>query len=396
MSGIGSTERSHLTDLRDSCGFLISVFTRWPLMHVANSINVRKRPAHVLFCMVDHYEPGIVGGDPQTHVQGVTDLVTRYPQLADAHRDASGRSPQRTWFFPPHEHRYGNLRQLVSLCERGYGEIELHLHHGKTLRDTPENLRRTLQLCLRDYSQFGIFGIEGGRRRYGFIHGDWALNNSLPDGRCCGVNSELSILQETGCYADFTFPSCIRSNPRQINRIYYADVNVHRPKSYSSGVLARAGVAAPPGLLIVQGPSRPVWVEGRLTFGDSISDSRPPTSKLIDAWVCTGIHVAGKRDWIIVKVHTHGAESREAVLGDAMDAVFTHLETAYNDGSKYVLHYATARELFNIVCAAEAGEEGDPDHYRDYRVKPPCYDASPDILEASQELRSAVAMTYRD
>jgi hypothetical protein len=329
------------------------------------------------------------------HMQGVTDLLTRYPRLADAHGDASGSPPRRTWFFPPHEHRYGNLRRLVSLCEGGYGEIELHLHHGKTTPDTPQNLRHTLQLCLRDYSEFGIFGAKDGRPRYGFIHGDWALNNSLGGGRYCGVNSELSILQETGCYADFTFPSCIRSNPRRINRVYYADVDRHRPKSYSSGVLARAGAGTQAGLLIIQGPVRPIRMQGRLTFGDSIHDSRPPTRKLIDAWVGTMIHVSGKRDWIIVKVHTHGAASREAVLGDAMDDAFTYLETEYNDGSRYVLHYVTARELFNVICAAEEGEHGDPDDYRDYRIAPPRFDSSPDILEASVELQNAIAMTYR-
>ena len=382
-----------LRNLRDSCGFLTSVLMRWPLLQVVNSMGGRKRPTHVLFCMVDHYEPGIVGGDSRVHMQGVAELLDRYPRLADAHGDASGRPPRRTWFFPPHEHRYGSLRQLASLCERGYGEIELHLHHGKTSPDTPENVRRTIELCLRDYSQFGVFGTESGRPRYGFVHGDWALNNSL-DGRFCGVNSELSILQETGCYADFTFPSCIRNNPRRINRLYYANVDLHRPKSISSGVLARAGAGSQKGLLMVQGPVRPVWVDGRLTFGDSISDSRPPVRKLIDAWVGTTIHVAGKRDWIIVKVHTHGAGSREAVLGDAMDEAFTYLETAYNDGSRYVLHYVTARELFNMISAAEAGETGDPADYRDYRIKPPCFDSSPEILEASAELRDAVATTY--
>ena len=171
----------------------------------------------------------------------VAELLAKYPDLADAHADAYGRHPRRTWFFPPHYHRLGNLRELVSLCQRGYGEIELHLHHGKTAPDTPEHLRHTISLCLRDYSRFGIFGTEGGRQRYGFIHGDFALNNSLPHGRFCGVDSELSILRETGCYADFTFPSCSRSNPRRINRIYYADVDRHRPKAYASGALARAG-----------------------------------------------------------------------------------------------------------------------------------------------------------
>jgi hypothetical protein len=34
------------------------------------------------------------------------------------------------------------------------------------------------------------------------------------------------------------------------------------------------------------------------------------------------------------------------------------------------LHFATAREAFNMVCAAIDGHEGDPGLSRDYRLKP--------------------------
>jgi hypothetical protein len=43
--------------------------------------------------------------------------------------------------------------------------------------------------------------------RFGFVHGNWALNNSHPDGKHCGVVNELQVLLDWGCYADFTFPS---------------------------------------------------------------------------------------------------------------------------------------------------------------------------------------------
>jgi hypothetical protein len=382
-------------DLRDQAGFLLTVLTRSLPSYLTGFLRPRSRPTHVLFCLVDHFEPGTGKVAPDIERARMAELLAKYPPLADAHVDASGHHPRRTWFFPPHYHRYGNLRELVSLCQRGYGEIELHLHHGKTAPDTAENLRETLDLCLRDYSRFGIFGTEDGRTRYGFVHGDYALNNSLLGGRCCGVNSELAILSETGCYADYTFPSCVRSNPRLINRIYYADTAPHRPKAYSSGVLARASAGPQAGLLMIQGPVRPVWVQGRATFGDAFSNQRLLTSKLIDAWVGTSIHVDGKRDWIIVKAHTHGAPNGEAALGNAMHEAFSYLETAYNDGAAYVLHYVTARELYNIIRAVEAGETGDPDLYRDYRVAPPCYDSSPEIYEASDELREAFSRTYQ-
>ena len=48
-----------------------------------------------------------------------------------------------------------------------------------------------------------------------------------------------------------------------------------------------------------------------------------------------------------------------------------HLESRYNDGKQYVLHYVTAREVYNIIKAAEAGSAGDPNNYRDYLLPPP-------------------------
>ena len=39
------------------------------------------------------------------------------------------------------------------------------------------------------------------------------------------------------------------------------------------------------------------------------------------------------------------------------------------DGKRYVLHYVTAREMFNVVRAAEGELNGNPGEYRDYTLK---------------------------
>ncbi len=49
-----------------------------------------------------------------------------------------------------------------------------------------------------------------------------------------------------------------------------------------------------------------------------------------------------------------------------------HLERVYNDGSNYVLHYVTAREMYNIIKAAEAGRSGNPREYRDFAFAEAC------------------------
>ena len=63
----------------------------------------------------------------------------------------------------------------------------------------------------------------------------------------------------------------------------------------------------------------------------------------------------------------------DAVLGDAMDQTFSHLGTRYNDGENFCLHYVNAREMYNIAKAAEAGESGNPNDYRNYVLAPPTF-----------------------
>lgn len=381
---------------------LITVSLTWRAQARERARLRQGKTVHVLFCMCDHYEPGTGKVSDAEGDQRVADLLNIYPEIADRHHDSSGKKPTRTWFYPPHYHRQGWLKKLVSLCERGYGEVELHLHHGKDCSDTSAHLRETIQRCLDEYARFGIFGRVKDRIAYGFIHGDWALDNSR-NGTFCGVNDEISILVETGCYADFTFPAPNMANPRIMNSIYYATDDPARPKSHDHGRLVKANTGTKgfdsPDLLMVQGPLHPIrkngtWRSLRI-LGDSLDDAQQASARRTAKWLASGISVQGKENWVIVKTHTHGASDAATVLGPNLDEMFSHLEQQFRDRAGYALHYVTARELYNIIRAAECGEPSDnPDLYRDYIVSAPSYDASPDILGASPTLAGNVAKTY--
>lgn len=354
-----------------------------------------------MFCEVDHYEPGTIEpGAPrpsrEIETQRVNDLLTKYPALVENHKDSAGNVPRRTWFFPPHYHRNNSLRKLVELCAKGYGEIELHLHHGTNKPDTPENLENTILKTVEEYSEFGIFGTHGGQKKYGFIHGNWALGNSFHN-KYCGVNNEIEILKRTGCYADFTFPGGLESNPFQINSLFYARENPLKPKSHRYGTSVKTSRKAHGDLMIIQGPLYPHKI-GTGSFLTSIEANAAAigskfsfTNRRVDILVKAGIHVKGKNNWIVIKTHTHGAVNDKIVLGDDMDKVYSYLETKYNDGSNYILHYVTARELYNIIKALEDGKtEDNPELYRDYEIAPPRYNTSTTISEMSDELNDLI------
>ncbi len=334
---------------------------------------------HIIFCFVDHYEPGWANPSYQQEVERVARWVRDYPTLAKRHCDADGYPPRHSFFYPEEEYRAEHLDALASLCSGGYGEIEIHLHHD---RDTEEGLRDKLRRFTRvlheRHGALSTFPGEG-RTAWGFIHGNWALDNSLPDGSHCGINNELVILKEMGCYADFTLPSApSAAQTSKINSIYYAKDDPCSPKSHDDGRDVRVGGAPWGDLMMVQGPLMLNWTNRkwgllpRIENGD-INGGNLPTPERIELWIKAGIHVRGKPEWLFVKTHTHGAQERhmECLLGAPADRMFSYLEQRYNDGKRYRLHYVSAREMYNIIKAAEAGMSGDPSAYRDFILPPP-------------------------
>ena len=331
---------------------------------------------HVLFCVADHFEPKWMKAGKALEMERVRRWRERYPNLAFEHRDSNGRPPQHTWFYAVEEYEPDSVEAISGLCGKGYGELELHLHHDG---DTPEGFRSKLEQAKRDFSSHGAFIVRGSQNRhaFGFIHGNWALNNSC-GGKWCGVDNELKILSEAGCYADFTFPSAPdESQTLRINSIYYAQDRPGRRKSHDDGVAVAAGKPGQGDLILIQGPLALNWKQRKHRLFPRIENASihgvyPPTPDRVQLWVEQGIHVEGRPEWIFVKVHCHGAqeESENVLLGEGAEQMYRILESRYNDGSRYRLHYVTAREMFNIVKAAEDGLDGDPSSHRDYLIPP--------------------------
>lgn len=336
-------------------------------------------PVHVMFCFVDHFEPMWRGADLSTQRKRVDRWCKDYRALAERHRDADGCPPQHTFFYPEEEYAEEHLDKIAGLCADGYGELEVHLHHDN---DNEQNFRASItRFCKILHERHGALSRDGitGALRFGFIHGNWCLDNSRADGRWCGLDNELILLRELGCYADFTLPSAPSDTQTStINAIYYATDDPQRPKSHDRGLPVRVGGKAHGDLMIVQGPLGLNWRERRLGLMPRIENADvragcPPSPARIDAWVRAGIHVEGQPDWVFVKVHTHGTQENDmdTLLGEAAEKMHAYLEQTYNDGTRYRLHYVTARETYNIIKAAEAGERGDPGDYRDYEIPRP-------------------------
>lgn len=322
---------------------------------------------HLLLCIADHFEPHNGGVDPGRAQARLQNWLRQYPRLFGDLRDSDGRPPRHTFFYPLEQYDPAELDALADLCRQGFGEVEVHLHHDN---DTAASLRRQLL----DYKErlARRHGLLSRRRStgevvYAFVHGNWALDNSRPDGCWCGVNNELDVLRETGCYVDMTLPSAPSpTQTRKINSIYYAIDDPHRPKSHDTGMDVGTGPAPAGGLMLIQGPLLPDWRRRKWGLLPRIENAciqanQPPTAERIDVWLRAGVRVPARPDWFFVKLHTHGGpESNQRVLlGPDMVRFHESLtERARRRDGRFHFHYVTAREMYNLARAAEAGWTG--------------------------------------
>ncbi len=324
--------------------------------------NSAESPRHVFICIADHYEPKWQGADVETQRARVARWMTEYPRSVAGIEDSTGRPPQHTFFYPEEEYESEHLDRLATLCRQGFGAVEVHLHHDG---DTSAELCGKLVRFRERLDSHGLLQKdENGHSTYGFIHGNWALDNSHPEGRHCGVNDELTILRATGCYADFTMPSAPAScQTRMVNSIYYAVDDPLHPKSHDRGIPAAVGITPPAdGLLMVQGPLIADWSRRRfhlvpgLENGD-LQANHPPTIERWKLWLRAGVHVIGRPEWLFVKLHTHGAQEKNAdmLLGMPMRRFHEAIAkwTTEHPGCKY--YYVTAREMAMLVHQAESG-----------------------------------------
>jgi hypothetical protein len=269
------------------------------------------------------------------------------------------------------------MAKVARVCHGGFGEVEVHLHHDN---DTGESLRQTLASYKKVLSEeHGLLSISRFSQEimYGFIHGNWALDNSRPDGRWCGVSDEISVLEETGCYADFTMPSAPSdTQTRTVNSIYYAIDDPEKPKSHDTGKPAVAGQAGRKGLLCIQGPlgldfkSRKFGILPRIENGALSEDSSIGVDR-IRRWIHQHVHVHGRPDVIFVKVYTHGTQ--EAVMESffnqgKLDDLFSAMEEVCQADGRYLLYYVTPRQMYNVVKGMEAYPEAEVKDLLEYEL----------------------------
>ena len=135
------------------------------------------KPKRIWVTLADHYEP--LGRRPSLDraLKKVAEWRDKWPRIAeDAPRDAAGRRPQYSFFYPQEEYRSDLLEGVTGIARLGVADVEVHLHHDNERRET--FIQKVTEFCRRLAGDHGLLRQRNGRTAFGFIHGNWALDNA--------------------------------------------------------------------------------------------------------------------------------------------------------------------------------------------------------------------------
>ncbi|HUI78274.1 MAG TPA: hypothetical protein VLY24_10165 [Bryobacteraceae bacterium] len=314
-------------------------------------------PKRIWLMIADHFEPWWRDPDDQKALERVERWTGLWPAIARRHCDSAGRPPCYTFFYPAEQYHPRVIDDLTKLCREKIGDVEIHLHHD---RDTEDQFCNRMGLFIdRLHSGHGLLHKENGRPVFGFIHGNWALDNSLPGGRLCGLNNEIALLRDLGCYADFTLPSAPSpAQVRMVNTIYWATDDVSRPKSHDWGIPLQPGGPVCGDLLMIPGPltvNLREWNRHpvpKLETGELAGHALPSRHRA-RLWIKAAPRIGSE---VFIKLFTHGAPEKNSVPlleGGALDRTLNYVtEEAKRIGAH--LLFVSAWQMWKAIDAVRS------------------------------------------
>ena len=311
-----------------------------------------KKPKRAWVAITDHYEPLGMGASVEVALGRVAHWRDNWTRIADdAPRAEAGQRAQYSFFYPQEEYRRDIVDGIAEMVRLGVGDVEVHLHHDN--EQSVCFIQKVTEFCSRLTGDHGLLRKQDGRTVFGFIHGNWALDNSRPDGKWCGLNGEIALLRDLGCYADFTMPSLPSATQgRVVNHIYWCTNNPdNRPRSFDRGIEATVGGGRRGDLLMITGPlglRSGRRLMPRLETGE-IAAYDMPTRSRVHHWFDLAPTIG---DDLFLKLYTHGATERnlEPLLNGGLANLFRWLADEA-DRREIEIHWATAWQMYQAADA---------------------------------------------
>ena len=333
----------------------------WSFVVGSHPLYTTDKIEHVMVVIADHHEQPFGEAAPSP----ASNWLKAYLETVQGLTDSYGNPVKYTWYYPYDHKRSEVVLLLNKAVYDGYGEIEFHWHHSHS---DSVSFEQDLSQAVQWFSEHGAFISNPGEQpKFSFIHGNWSLDNSLGD-RYCGINNEIDLLSKYGGYMDLTFYCCTNAQPSMSAALYYV-TDDEESKSYDKGDRVRVG-RIDDRFLMMTGPVALDFHTLHFEFGQIESYWGSKWDTRVPLWINNSPYVMDRPEWRFVKLYTHGVQSKSLILSDRFREMWRTLES-YSKNHQVKLHYVTAREAYNIIKAAEAGLNEDPEKYRDYLIKPP-------------------------
>ena len=129
-----------------------------------------RKPSRIWLAIADHFEPYWHKADEQTAWNRVAAWVSKWPEIAARNRDSEGNPAQYTFFYPQEEYQPRLLDAVGGMCQAGFGDVEIHIHHDGEGRQN--FLDRMSSFVETLHARHGLLHCESGKPVFGFIHGN--------------------------------------------------------------------------------------------------------------------------------------------------------------------------------------------------------------------------------
>jgi hypothetical protein len=187
----------------------------------------------------------------------------------------------------------------------------------------------------------------------------------------------MQILAETGCYADLTMPAIgSRAQVSRINAVYQCGNDLAQRAPHRSGPALRVG-EKPKLPILMTGPTVLDWRRRKRhlpvpRIDDGVLTASYPLDLVrLRHWRSAAVSLRGRPEWIFIKLHCHGfyQQDQPETIGEPVRRFMARVLELSEQGEDFKVHFATAREVFNIITAGIADETGAPGQYRDYQLQ---------------------------
>ena len=151
----------------------------------------------------------------------VTNCADLLPPAPAAPGRGAGRgaavAPQRN--FPKYKPEY--LDPLAKFTQDGIGDVDIHIHHNC---EGEEKFLDKMCGFIEVYAKAWLAAAARRQNRVRLHSRQLGAGQLASRQTWCGLNNEITLLRDLGCYADFTMPSgASPTQGRVVNQIYWVN-----------------------------------------------------------------------------------------------------------------------------------------------------------------------------